>query len=96
MSKQVFVVFSCDEDKSDESMKLLMATTSVRKLKSYIAKRIEDDTFGYDDDEISKKHQIKRFKFDFDAGIGKSALRHMINARLHNGFYDYCYDGEEF
>lgn len=90
MSRQIFVVFSCDEWKSTNSMRLLMATTSGCKLKSYIAKRIKDDTFGYGDEELSKKKQVEKFKFDFSAStIGT------INSRLHNGYYDYCYDGEE-
>jgi hypothetical protein len=95
MSKQIFVVYACDEWKSTDSMQLLMATTSVRKLKSYIAKRIEDDTFGYGDEELSKKKQAAKFKFDFSAGVGESSMRRTINDQLHNGYYDYCYDGEE-
>lgn len=88
--KQIFMVWSCDDWQSRDSMRLLMATLSTRKLRSFIAARIEDDTFGYEDDEIPKKRQVERFKFDFDNG-----LREVINGRLHNGCYDYCYDGEE-
>ena len=88
--KQIFMVWSCDDWQSRDSMRLLMATTSTRKLRSFIAAKIKDDTFGYDDDDISKKHQVERFKFDFDSGQQVT-----INGRLNGGCYDYCYDGEE-
>lgn len=88
--KQIFMVWSCDDWQSRDSMRLLMATTSTRKLRSFIAAKIKDDTFGYDDDEIPKERQVERFELDFDDG-----QRVMINGRLHGGCYDYCYDGEE-
>lgn len=88
--KQIYTVFTCDDWKSTNSMKLIMCTTSKRKLKSFIASKIKDDTFGYDDEERSKTKQIEQFKFDFNTG-----LRDIINERLHNGYFDYCYDGEE-
>ena len=48
MSKQIFTVFACDQWKSRNSMRLMMATTSVRKLKSFIVRKIIDKTFTYD------------------------------------------------
>lgn len=88
--KQIFVVWSCNDWQSRDSMRLLMATTSTRKLRSFIAAKIKDDTFGYGDDEIPKERQGERFELDFDDG-----QRVMINGRLRGGCYDYCYDGEE-
>lgn len=66
MSKQIFTVFACDQWKSRDSMRLLMATTSVRKLKSFIVRKIADETFTYDKgEELSISQQIKLFKADF-------------------------------
>ena len=68
-----------------------MATTSVRKLKSFIVRKIIDKTFTYDKgDELSISQQVKLFKMDFENG-----LRDDINNCLRYGFLDYCYDGEE-
>ena len=91
MSKQIFTVFACDQWKSRDSMRLLMATTSVRKLKNLIVRKIADETFTYDKgNELSIPQQVKLFKLDFENG-----LRDDINNNLHYGFLDYCYDGEE-
>lgn len=89
--KQIYTVFACDEWKSKDSMRLLMATTSVRKLKSFIVRKIADETFTYDKgSELSIPQQVKLFKIDFE-----NALREDINNCLHYGYLDYCYDGEE-
>ena len=91
MSKQIYTVFACDEWKSRDSMRLMMATTSVRKLKSFIVRKISDETFTYDKgNELSIPQQVKLFKMDFENG-----LRNDVNGCLHYGFLDYCYDGEE-
>lgn len=45
--KQIYTVFACDEWKSKDSMRLLMATTSVRKLKSFIVRKISQGEFDY-------------------------------------------------
>lgn len=89
--KQIYTVFACDEWKSKDSMRLLMATTSVRKLKSFIVRKIADETFTYDKgSELSISQQVKLFKIDFE-----NALREDINNCLYYGYLDYCYDGEE-
>lgn len=51
MSKQIYTVFACDEWKSRDSLRLLMATTSVRKLKNLIIRKIADEVFTYDKGE---------------------------------------------
>lgn len=88
--KQIFVIFACDEHKSRHSMSLLMATTSVKKLRSFLANKIAADDFVYIDDDLDKKEQVKRFKYDFD-----NNNRTYINNNLIYGFYDYTHDGEE-
>ena len=91
MSKQIYTVFACDEWKSRDSMRLLMATTSVRKLKNLIIRKIADEVFTYDKgEELSISQQVKMFKDDF-----MNCLRNEIIDRLHYGYMDYCYDGEE-
>lgn len=88
--KQIFVVFACDEYKSRHSMSLLMVTTSVKKLRSFLANKIATDDFVYIDDNLDKDEQVKRFKYDFD-----NNNRVYINNNLIYGFYDYTHDGEE-
>lgn len=90
MSKQIYLIYSCDEWKT-KPMRLLMCTTSKRKLKSFIAKKIKDDTFGYCDEEMSKVWQVESFKADWDLMLPRCG----INDRLHCGYFDYTYDGEE-
>lgn len=88
--KQIFYVFACDEWKSDESMRLEMVTTSVRRLRSFIAKMIEDECYEYGDTNLPPKKQAVQFREDFDA---KTSWE--INGLLKWAFYDYAYDGEE-
>lgn len=88
--KQIFVVHACDEWKSMDSMRLLMATTSVRRLRAFIAKKIQNGEFDYYDGELSRTKQVKQFREDF-----KTEDNYTINSRLTYGIYDYVYDGEE-
>lgn len=91
MGKQIYTVFVCDQWKSWDSMRLLMATTSVRRLRSFIVRKIADEIFTYDKgDELSISQQVKLFKQDFENGLLED-----INNCLHYGFLDYRHDGEE-
>ena len=87
--KQIWMVYTCDDWKG-KPMQCIMCTTSVRKLKSFIIAKIKDNTFGYCDDELSKTKQIAKFKADWTL-----QTRDHITWNLKNGYYDYCYDGEE-
>lgn len=87
--KQIFIVFEAPEDSGDSIP--IMATTSVRKLKKFIAEKIKEDFFFYGDTEWSKARQVREFKLDF-----KKETRDNICKKLNWGFYDYCYDGVEF
>lgn len=92
MNKQIYTVFTCDNWKSRDSMNLIFCSTSQRKLKSFIAKKIEDNTFSYNhgEEDLSKNKQVKMFKSDFDI------ISHdYINCNLNGGYLDYYYDGEE-
>lgn len=88
--KQIYTVFACNEWKSKDSMRLLMATTSVRKLKSFIVRKISQGEFDYGNSDYTISRMVKLFKQDFQNG-----LREDINNCLTYGFLDYCYDGEE-
>lgn len=89
--KQIFIVSACDAWQSKDSVRLMLVTTSVRRLKSFIAKQIEDEVFEYgSDDRLSSKKQAALFRKDFE-----TEERRTINDQLRFGFYDYVHDGEE-
>lgn len=88
--KQIYTVFTCDIWKGTDSMRLVLCTTSVRKVKSFIANEIEAGYMEYNDGtESTTKQQVKKFRSEFDW-----KTREEINNRLDYGFIDYCYDGE--
>lgn len=89
--KPIFIVSACDAWQSKDSVRLMLVTTSVRRLKSFIAKQIEDEVFEYGgDDRFSSKKQSAMFRKAFE-----TEDRRTINDRMRFGFYDYVYDGEE-
>lgn len=88
--KQIFLLFTCDEQCSTNSQRLIMATTSQQKLISKISELIKIEDLDYNNSEWDREKQIKEFKKDF-----VKATRTEINSKLKYGFFDYCYDGEE-
>lgn len=94
VSKQIYTLFTCDDWKTRDSMSLLMVTTSVRKLKSFIVRKIADETFVYDNDGFSSSAQVELFESDFESGLIYGNLS-VINDRLLYGFLDQHDDGEE-
>lgn len=89
--KAIFLVYSCNAHKCHSSEKLIMATTSVRKLKSFLAKEIAKGNMDYHNNiSNTPKRMSEIFKKDFDV-----LTRREINDRLVYGYFDYCYDGEE-
>lgn len=90
IGKRIYTAWTCDEWKSYNSMRLLMATTSVRKLRSFVARKIADETFIYNKgNELTIPQQVKLFRSDFE----NSSLA-TLNDGLHYGFLDDCNDGE--
>lgn len=89
-NKQIYLVYSCDEWKTLSSMRLLLATTSQRKLTSYLTTQIMLGCMSYQDGSVSSEEQIEKFKRDFER-----EPRQNINNNLCYGYFDYCYDGEE-
>ena len=88
--RPIYLVFDCDEWKYRSSMRLAMATTSPKRLRSFIAGKIERGDFIYGGEEDSIRQQVMSFKKDFDEQPKGS-----INAMLTYGFFDCVYDGEE-
>lgn len=89
--KQIYTLFACDGWVSKDSMRLMMVTTSVRRLKAFIAKQIENKVFEYYDNSLSPKEQAALFRQDFE-----TRDRQTINARLRYGICNIVYDGEDF
>ena len=88
-NKVIYLIYSCDVWKATESMKLVMATASTRKLKSFMSQKIEDEDFEYSDGTPSvPKREAAQFKKDFAC----LPIRE-INDRLHCAFIDSCVDG---
>lgn len=86
--KIIWMVFVCDEWGSNA--KCIMCTTSETKLRTFIRDKIEDGTFDYNDNSNVRGRQVMDFVEDW-----KKETRDWINGRLHCGYYDYTYDGEE-
>ena len=88
--KQIFILFSCDEWKSKDDMRVICATTSANKIKNAIITKLKHDEIAYNEDEdLNVNNQINMFKKDW-----KDKTREFINDRLKFAFYDYVYDGE--
>lgn len=91
MSKrQIFLVYDCDDWKGKDSMRLALATTSPRRLKSFVADKIERGDFEYAGSGNTPRQKVISFKKDFD-----SKPRDWLNSMISFGFIDYVYDGEE-
>lgn len=89
--KQIYLVFSCDIFRTHTSERLIMATTSVRKLKSFLAKEIENGNIDYHNGiPETPKRMAAKFRKEFDI-----LTREEIDNRLVYAHIDYCYDGEE-
>lgn len=88
--RPIYLVFDCDEWKTRSSMRLAMVTTSPRRLRSFIAGKIERGDFIYGSEKDPVREQVSSLKKDFD-----EQLRGSINAMLTYGFFNCVYDGEE-
>jgi hypothetical protein len=88
--KQIYIIQKCNY--IDQPIIIMMVTTSVVKLKSFIIKKIRDENSDifYDNERMSKSMQVREFKSDW-----KILTREKINEKLYGIKYDYVYDGEE-
>lgn len=88
--EQIYVVFSCDNWKTPNSMRLEMATTSPQKLRDFIIQKLEDGDFAYEDEFESAEWQVEKFKCDFD---NKEVV--LVDSRLKYCYIESVTDGEE-
>lgn len=88
MGKQIYYVMSCDDWKSNDSMRLRLVTTDEEKLRKYLRKQIEDQEFIYNGDTVEE--QLANFDEDWETSNIAD-----INSLLEFGCYSYTYDGEE-
>ena len=89
MGKPIWILYSCDEWKSYDGMRVVCASTSSEKIKKAIIAEINDEHMDYCDAEWSRSEMVKEFKSDWG-----SKIRDYINNNILFGFYDYITDGE--
>lgn len=89
MAKQIFLLYSCDEWKSKDTMILVCASTATTKIRKAIIAQLNSNDMEYSNGEkLTEQKQIAMFKKDW-----KTELRDNINDKLRFGFFDYVYDG---
>ena len=89
MQLQIFLIYSCDEWCSTDSLRLICATTSPSVVRNVIVNEIENDGMYYDSSELTREEMIEMFKEDWD-----KKDRGYINGKLSFGYYDYTMDGD--
>lgn len=89
--KQIYILNSCDEWKSWSSMSLIMASTSLRKIKGEIVKQIKEGNIEYKrgNQNLSKTAQIKMLREDY-----KTHGEKFIFDNLNYGYINDVADGE--
>lgn len=88
--KNIYILYSCDAWKSNNSMSIIVATTSIRKLKSIIVKEIEEGNIEYERyDNITAKNQAKALIKDWSENGPE-----YIFANLKYGYVEVFVDGE--
>lgn len=87
--KQIFLVYACDEWKTRKEMTLILATTSAKRARDFIADQIRRGDMEYISDDSCESAE-KAFLKDWE-----KCPRNQINSNLEFGFVDYVYDGEE-
>lgn len=89
--KKIYILSSCDEWKSYSTMNLIMASTSITKIKSEIIKQIKEGNIEYNRvGSESKTEQIKDFKEDL-----KKYKEDFAFNNLKYGFVNIVNDGEK-
>ena len=87
----IYLVYTCDFKMSRDSMQLVLATTSVRRVKSFVSQGILNCRWSYRDHQgYNEKDQAKLFRKDFER-----TTRGDLNDMLLYCYLDYIYDGEE-
>lgn len=84
---KIYLLYSCDEWKDRSSMRLLMATACIDKLKNAFVKEVTNQDMDYSSD--FRDEQICRLQNDLESMKIES-----INDLLKYGFIDIVADGE--
>ena len=63
---KIYTLFTCDEHKMNDSMRLAFIGTSRQKLRKCVINMIENKNMEYNDPDAPIRRQIKDFKIDFD------------------------------
>lgn len=88
--KKIYLFYTCNAWKEHSSMRLVVATTSLQKLKSIIIKKIKDGDVAYIEEEWSITKQLKEFREDW-----KNCNIEEVLERMEYGCIDIVNDGEE-
>ena len=77
---KIYTLFTCDEWKSNDSMRLAFIGTSKQKLRKCVINMIENKNMEYNNPNAPIRQQIKDFKIDFD----NNNMR-LVNSSLQYG-----------
>ena len=86
--KQIWLIY--EKDCEGNPKDVVFATTSFRKIKSFLENKIRKGYCSYCTDEWSMTKQIQTFKYDM-----RHNHRALINDYLSSYYFTYWYDGEE-
>ena len=89
--KKIYILNSCTGFEEYSSMRLVAATTSIKKIKSIIIKQIKEEEMTYTrgNDGLSKTKQIKMLREDWEK-MGEN----IVFDNLKYGYVEVVIDGE--
>ncbi len=89
--KNIYILYTCNEWKEYSSMSLVVASTSIRRIKSIIIQKIKDDDMEYKRgwNDISKTKQIKMLREDWN-----EKGSNFVFDNLDYGYVEVVADGE--
>lgn len=89
--KKIYILSNCNEYKAYRSMRLVAATTSIKKVKSIIIKQIKEEDMAYTrgNDDLSNTKQIKMLREDWEK-TGED----FVFGNLKYGYVEVVTDGE--
>ena len=89
--KKIYILNSCNGFEEYSSMRLVAATTSIKKIKSIIIKQIKEEEMTYTrgNDGLSKTKQIKVLREDWEK-MGEN----IVFDNLKYGYVEVVIDGE--
>jgi len=88
MAKEIYLLFSCDAWKTNDSLRLIVATTSIRKLKNILKQNITNKNMEYDTPRSISAACRELSAMDFKNDL------YLINTLLEYGYIECVVDGE--